>query len=350
METLFAADVRRTHRFIRPLAMGDTFTAVGEGYETIAYNPAGLIRKGTEWSAYHPLLWASYNDLVKQGMEGSLDLFDSEDQSSYSELPGKRIYFEQQLAFPFLYFPELGIFYGQSVSAWAEFVFPKSTVLPMVHLEIIGQTVVEYAMAFEVGLPGLSLGGNLKVIKREGIIADISLLRISNLDDSELEEEYNSDPPGTKVAGDFGALYRIPDHPLNLRFGLSALDIGGIDYGSAGEVIQFNSLGAAMTQEFDEFVLTYSADFQDYTFSYFNDANVQRRFSLGFEAGGGRSDENWNAVSFQFGLRELRYPSFGFNVRFGVLELSSAQWTENFGTAKTPVLDKRYMFLVSINI
>jgi len=348
--SLFAGDVRRTHRFIRPLAMGDTFTAVADGYETAAYNPAGLIRDKTEWSTYVPFLWTAYNDLVRQGIEGSLDLFDSEDQSSYSNLPGKRIYLEEQFGLPvgpFLYFPESGIFYGQSAAIWLEFVFPKATVIPMVHLEMISQGVVEYAMAHELFMPGLSLGWNLKVIKRIGVIADISLLRISNLEASDLEEEYSPDPPGIKLTGDFGALYRIPDHPLNLRFGVSALDIGGIDYGSAGNVKQFNSLGAAMTQEFSDVSLTYSADFQDYTFSYFNDNDIRRRFSLGFEAGGGQTDENWNAVSFQLGLRELLYPSVGFNVKVGIFEFSSAQWTENFGTAKNPILDKRYMFLIS---
>ena len=57
--------MRRTRKFLRPLAMGDAFTAVADSKETIAYNPAGLIIKDAEWSLSFKLLGMT----MKSGMD-----------------------------------------------------------------------------------------------------------------------------------------------------------------------------------------------------------------------------------------------------------------------------------------
>lgn len=358
---VYGGDIRRAHKFLRPLAMGDAFTAVADSLETVSYNPAGILQQDVEWSLGFPFIGIAFNDIVKRAINGSLDI-DFADQSSLQELPGTRIYVELQPVVPFLpvlFLPNLGIYSGLSTNAWVEFVFPPQTIIPMVHLEAIGQAIFEYGMAFEILDMGLYVGANLKAIKRTGVIADISLLRLANLSLEELEDEYNPNPPPPKLVADVGLLYRF-DHPWNPRLGIYSQDMasidigddiniksGGVDYGSAGEVKQFNAIGVAATQVIGVFDLTYSLDFHDFTFSYFPNNSLQRRIAIGFEAGIGREPDNSHLVAFRFGVRELKYPSFGYSIRFGVLDIGAAQWTENFGTEKNPVPDTRYMFAIS---
>ncbi len=362
----FGGEIRRSHLFLRPMAMGDAFTAVADSMETIAHNPAGLLQKDVEWSLAFPIFWLSFDDVVNQSMKGSLDI-DFDDMSSLDELKGKRIYFELQLGFPFFYSPDSGVFWGISTDNWFEFVFPMQSVLPMVHLEAINQNMVEYAMAFEPFDLGVSVGVTLKAVQRTGVVADVGLLVIPNLIDDEdfektrknLEEAYFAEQPPLKVVVDVGALYRI-DHPWKPRIGVSCLDVvsldmdgenevnyGGVEYGSAGSVKQINSIGGAMTQSIRELDLTYSADFHDFTFSYFSNNSIKRRIALGFEAGLGRYEDNSHLMALQVGLRELEYPSFGVSTKIGIFEMSMAQWTENFGTEKNEALDERYSLLLS---
>ena len=315
----------------------------------MAYNPAGILNKGAEWSlsAHPPLpvpLWFSYNELVKKAIDGSLELYDPDDPESLNEIPGTRAYLEIQIPISLVFIPDSGIYFGVSNNTRIEFVFPEQTIIPMVHLEAINDSVIEYAMAFELSDWGVYLGANIKGIHRIGIIADISLLRLLNLKQEELEAEYNSDPPPDWVpAADIGLLLRF-DHPLQPRIGLSSLNLGGIDFGSAGQVKQLNTIGGALTQNYKELRMTYSADFQDFTYNHFSNNSIKRRIALGFEAAFGINPDNSALVALQLGLRELRYPSFGVSAKLGIFQLHTVQWIENFGTEKNPNPDKRFMF------
>ena len=349
-------EIRRTHKFLRPLAMGDAFTAVADSKETIAYNPAGLLIEGVEWSLTVPSFGMAYNDIAKKAMNGSLDI-DMNNPSSLQNLPGTRVYTEMEIGLPYWFIPNSGIFFGLSGDVWAEFVVPKPTIVPVIHIEAVGQGVFEYGMAFEVF--GIYMGANLKLIQRQGVIADVDLLSIANKTPEDIQKEYAPEQPLPKLVMDFGLLYRF-DHSWNPRIGLSALDLisvdlggeadvtyNGIDYGYAGEVKQLNSIGFAFTKEHRDFYFTGSMDFHDFSFTYFPNNDLDRRLSIGFEAAYGKRPDNAHMLAFQLGVKELRYPSVGMMARIGVLELSSIMWNENFGTKDKPQEDKRYMFLIS---
>jgi len=352
-------EIKRTHRFIRSMAMSEACTAL-EGKESIAHNPAGLLVKNGKWSMSFPLIWLTFNDTLKQSLNGSIDI-DFNDQEGLEELKGTRVFAELQLAMPFLYFPDSGVFWGVSTDNWIEFIFPIQSIIPMVHLELVNQNIVEYGFAFETFLTGLNFGANIKFVQRIGAIADISLLRAPNLTQEELYQEYSPDPPSPKIILDIGFLYRF-DHPLNFRVGISALDIAGldvggegslhygsIDYGSVGVVKQFNSVGFAATQELDNLDITYSADFHDFTFNYFPNTSIKRRIALGAEAAFGKNPDDSYLMILGVGLKELEYPSFGFSGKLGVLKISTVQWVENFGTENVKKPDKRYMFQISFD-
>lgn len=355
------ADIRRTHSFVRPLAMGDAFTAVADSKETIGYNPAGLLQKNRLWSLTVPVLGVAYNEVVKDwnNTETKRDFNDTE---TLKDLPGKRIFANAQTPLMVSYFdPHLGFFTGIDSDAWLEIIFPPQTIIPTVGIELVAQAVFDYAKAFNIW--GVTFGINTKVMYRRGIVADLDLLSIAsyleNDDFDGLIDEYAADQPEPKLVFDVGMLYRF-DHPWQPRIGVSALDIismdlagesevryGGIDYGSAGAVNQLNSLGFAFTKDINEFDLTGSFDFHDYTFSYFSDDSISRRLAIGFEAGYGRNSDSSHLVAIQLGLRELKYPSLGLSLKMGIIEFNTVRWIENFGTEETEILDTRYMFLIS---
>ncbi len=358
------AEIRRLHKFPRAIAMGDAFIAVADSKESVAYNPAGLLSKGMDWSLTFPVFGLAYNDVVKQSMNGELDI-DFSDPASYSSLPGKRIYLELDtiplvnVILPQLYMPDLGIYTGFSSDFWVDIAFPKPMILPVVHLELIAQGVFEYAKSFEIY--GFNAGYNIKIIQRTGVDADVSLLR-SSFEAQDIIDEYASEQPQPKLSVDFGLLYRF-DHPWNWRIGLSALDAasldlggdfevktGGIDYGSAGEVKMINSFGLAFTKDIREFYFTGAVDFQDYTFSYFSNESYKRRLVFGFEAAYGKRSDDEYMIALQCGIRELKYPSFGLAVNIGVLEINTIYWVENFGTEENEQLDTRQMLTFAVTL
>ncbi len=356
------ADIRRIHMFPRCIAMGDACTATADGKETIAYNPAGLLQKDVEWSLTVPIFGIAYNSIVKDMMSQTSDV-DFGDQSSLDELPGKRIYIGLQTPFlpHHIFVPDRGYYLGFALNGWIELIFPPQTIIPTVDLNIVEQTALEYGRAFEA--LGLTFGYTIKLAGRIGAEASIDLLSVSTtLDDRDTDaliEEYGEDEVQPRLVMDFGVMYRF-DHALNPRIAFSSMDVfsidlngdkgvkyGGIDYGNAGEVTQLNTVGFAMTKEIRRFYLTGSIDFQDYTFSYFSNNSIKRRIALGFEGAYGKKADNSHVLAIQLGLKELQYPSVGLTTRLGIVEFSTIQWTENFGTEETEILDKRYMLAIS---
>lgn len=359
---LYAGETRRTHQYIRSIAMGDAFTAVADSKETIAYNPAGLLQKNVEWTLHMPLLGFGFNEIVKDWNNQETE-YDFSDTATLENLEGERVFLDTQVSFmPALFIPNKGIYTGFDADAWVEIVFPPQVSIPTVYLEIIGQGVFEYAMAFE--LFGLFVGTNFKGIYRQGIASDVDLISVAsylnNEDYNSIIEEYAEDQPEPKLALDFGLLYRF-DHPWHPRIGISFLDavsmdmggqgditVGGIDYKDAGEVKALNTIGFALTKTINDFDLTWSMDYRDFTFSYFNHSSSTRRIAIGFETAYDRGSDNSHLMAFQLGLKELKYFSYGLKYKLGVLEFNTVRWTENFGTDETELLDTRYMFLLSL--
>ncbi len=363
LNAAMAAEVKRTHRFIRTIAMGDAFTAVADSEETISHNPAGLLQKNAEWSLNIPIFGVGFNEIVK---DWNNDDRDWSDQGTLEDLPGQRVYFETQVGLisHSLFLPETGLYAGFDSDIWIEVIFPPQPTIPTVTVEAVAQGQYDFAMAFDI--LGLNVGANLKYIQRTGIVADLDLISISSyLADDDIQgliDEYASDQPPPKLVLDLGLLYRF-DHPWNFRIGLSSLDMisvglggeseityGGIDYGSAGEVNQLDSIGFAFTKETGEIDFTGSLDYHDYTFSYFPNNSMTRRIALGFEAAYGKTTDSSHFAAVQLGLKELKYPSFGFMVRVGALKFNTVGWVENYGTEETEITDTRYMFLLSIEI
>ncbi len=350
VDLLEAAFARRTHQFPRAIAMGDAFVAVGDSMGTIAYNPAGILMRRVEWNYHMPLFVYTYDELIRNSIkERELDIIDFDDPDSLDNLPGTRAYFEFEFPFlPYIFVPNQGWFLGLTSNNWIEFVFPESTVIPEVQVEVISNNVAEFAMAQDFFSGSLKMGFNAKAIKRIGVLANISPLRLENLEIDEINDEYNSDPPPDIVPSfDFGILYTF-DKPYKPRIGVSATDLGDLDFGSAGSVKQLNTIGAAATQIVESLRLTYSLDYRDYTYSYFSSDSLKQRINVGFEAAFGIQEDNTSLIAFQMGLRELQYLSFGISAKVGWIQLNTLQWTENFGTEKTPSLDKRYMFQLAL--
>ncbi|MCP4296964.1 MAG: hypothetical protein GY786_15280 [Proteobacteria bacterium] len=347
VDLLEAAFARRTHQFPRAIAMGDAFVAVGDSMGTIAYNPAGILMRGVEWDYHMPLFVYTYDELIRNSIkERKLDIVDFDDPDSLDNLPGTRAYFEFEFPFlPYVFVPNQGWFFGLTSNNWIEFVFPDSTTIPDVLVEVISNNVAEFAMAQDFFSGRLKMGFNAKAINRVGVLADISLLRLDSLEIDEIYDEYNTDPPADIVPSfDFGVLYTF-DMLYKPRIGISATDIGDLDFGSAGSVKQLNTIGAAATQIVESLKLTYSLDYRDYTYSYFSSDSLKQRINVGFEVAFRIQEDN---IAFQMGLKELQYLSYGLSAKVGWIQFNTLQWTENFGTDKNPSLDKRYMFQLAL--
>ena len=353
-QSALGMEARRLHLFPRAIAMGGAFTAVADGKETIVYNPAGLLIENVDWSLSFPILWIGYNDLTKN-LSSGLSEVNFGDADSLDEVPGERVYVDLQLGSPFWFHPDSGNFVGISGEFWLEIVVPMTTVIPMMHLEIVEQYAAEYGTAWELWDSGLFLGVTAKVIKRSGVLTDMSLLKYNtlitgNIKESyrNLKDEYGFETPAIRFSWDFGLLYRFEGLEWNPRIGLAMLDVAGADFDKIGEMKQLNSLGFAASNDWKEIYFTYSLDYQDFTYDYFSDGSTKRRLNAGFEATVTRDPDNSSIFAMQLGFRELQHFSYGFAVRMVFFQASYAQWVENYGTEDNKELDTRYMMTFSI--
>ncbi|MBT4526418.1 MAG: hypothetical protein HOC24_07700 [Deltaproteobacteria bacterium] len=335
--------IRRTHLFTRALAMGDAYTAVADSEETISHNPAGLLQEKVEWSLSFPILWLAYDELIRQAMVGEVE-FDFEDEGFLEDVPGTRAYLEAQLGFPFWYHPDSGNFIGIGGNWWLELVFPRQTIIPVVHIENVQQLTFEYGTAWELWDWDLYFGTTIKAMKRQGYIVDVSILEVVDMDLDQLDKTYGSEPP-IAYSADVGLLYRF-EADWNPRIGLMIMDINGVKFDGVGKLRQFNAIGFAASHYYEDIHFTYSFDFHDFTYTYFSYKDTQRRLSCGVEAALGRHPDNTSIFSVQLGFKELRHLSYGISTRLGIVDTSLVVWKENYGTDDEEKIDKRYMFQI----
>ena len=336
----FAQEFDFFYRGIRPLGMGDAFTAIANDENAAFYNPAGLdaVKKGrieafpltVEYSTNTPKL---INDL---------DDIDTGDIASTTDTLKKHIGKPQHVRVSmFPNYTRRGFEVGVLAQAKfkAEIHQPS---FPFVDVEggADGAAVLALSKGFNVrkGKDRLSVGVTGMFVQRKGISK-----RYTATDLADADYDFANDlKTGSALGFNLGAMYQFKKLPFKPVVGLVIQNIGDMDFGSdVGKVEQTINFGVAISDFIWKFPATFAFDYKDIAGELGNDKDKGKRVYIGAEV------DLHKRLTVRAGLNQ-GYVSYGAEVRFWVIKLAYARYLEEVGAYAGQKSDERNVFLLSI--
>ncbi len=192
----------------------------------------------------------------------------------------------------------------------------------------------------------LKLGATVKFGARSNVKQNITTREIvenSDTLDTYIEDNYLKD--GTAIGLDIGAIYEIEAlgyENMNPKVGLSILNIGGLDFGEAGEIPMSVNIGGSMNFK-NPYVndLIVGVDYIDVLNNFEEDNDFLKRLRIG---GGATLIENsyihlkTNAGLYQGNL------TAGVEVGLSFIKLALSTYAEEIGASVGQKSDRRYTF------
>jgi len=339
--TLYAKEAQTLRQSIRALGMGNAFVAVVNDENALHYNPAGL--QSIEQHIFEIL---TLSGTVNQNF---LDLAeeDSENESEFiGNLVGQKLYFRGDLTLASVSGP------GWGYSLFGGVLFDGEIHNPTVpYIELLTYVQSGVVAGFSQGFldETLDIGVSFKTISRSGIGKRIQITDFVRDDfGDEIEEEFEEI---RQSAPDIGMIYHLDQwYNLQTRLAFVAKNIGGMDFGTTGEIPMTFDLGIATQSELAGIDILMAADFIDITYAATEYKSTKRNIKLGMEFGVFKRTNGHHMFSFRMG-QNGGYSSFGFsiNVPYLPLKIDYAKWSEEVGNIAGDVEDKRQALQLSIN-
>ena len=337
----FGDEPQHLRQSIRALGMGNAFVAVANDENALFYNPAGL-----HAIQQHIIEILTLNATVNQNL---LDVGkeDSGDQgSAIGKLVGKKIYTEANLGLLSINGP------GWGYSVFGNYVLDAKIRNPSVpYLQL--QSYLQYGaiggMAFAFFDETLVAGVNYKVVSRNGIGKDVHI--VDFLDDdfsSNLEDEFSTK---SGASPDIGVTYKLDEYyAWEPKAALVVRNIGGMDFGSSGEIPMTIDVGFATESELAGLDIILALDLIDLTHEATAYKSFKRNLKMGFEIGMLKRSNSHHTLSFRAG-RNGSYSTWGFsfNIPYFPMKLDYANWSEEVGNVAGDVEDERQSLQISFN-
>jgi hypothetical protein len=170
---------------------------------------------------------------------------------------------------------------------------------------------------------------------------------VENQDDLRDYIEKNLQKSGEATGFDFGVIWKFaPASALKPSFGASVLNIGGLNFGPAGDLPESVNVGFAINPSLSwARSLTIAADYIDVTYEFKQDKDMAKRLRYGAEL---QLFDIWAA---EFALRAGMYnnsPTFGVDLKLLILTLSYAMYTEELGAYAGQQKDQRQLITLDI--
>ncbi len=349
----------------RALGMGGAYIAVGGTSSSVFYNPAGLsnINKKAGWEVNLLKLsigWGKnsinfYNDIM--------DAIDAQD-GDYVQPPDGDDADDQAVAINRVikaYQGEnlhLNVNNYSSVSKkFDKFAFTLGLLIDFTNNTIPHQGfgitgVIEEHISLTYGpilgfsydftKYNLALGASIKYMHREAVDHYFTTREI-------IEHEDNLDTyitetlkkTGSDFSGDLGILYKVDNLPYtDISFGVSALNIGDLDFGEAGKIPATINAGIAFKPHIPIFDWTFALDIVDITKNFEQDEDWIKRIRAGMEVG--LLDRWWGGLKLRAGIYQS-YLTAGAELRLFLLTAMFTTYEEEVGAYGGQKGDRRYL-------
>lgn len=348
----------------RVMGMGGANVAIGGRFDSVFYNPAGLSNMELDdWEVNILNLSAVYGQNTMDFVEDINDAFDVGDlngdgDSSDDELiavndvltqyRGKNLH---------LTVADLSsMARGGDAISWGVGIIASFSMNAVPHqgfgtdglLEM--NTIMDSGVVVGAGFNGeeqFRPGVSAKFINREAMSHEFSARElIENEDnlDSYITDDLLVDASAFGI--DAGFIYEMSDAYLAPSIGVSALNIGGMDFGDAGEVPMSLNAGISIRPELPilgDVIL--GADLVDITGEFDEDSDIGKRLRIGAETS--PVDTSLATIAVRAGVYQ-GYGTFGADLRFTVVTVSYNTYAEELGAYAGQESDRRHMVSLAI--
>lgn len=339
--TAYAAEISSFYRGIRPLGMGNAFTAIADDENSIYYNPAGLnnIEGFGSMGIINPAVEASdsfedfvddYNDVEDDDVAAATQLI--------RDYMGVHQHARASLM-PHYARHNFGVAVLAQGTVDMEF---RNPINPNIQAKIIKDIVPTISGAYSFFGDKLKAGATAKFIQREGLVEEYSAVEIASEDfdpEDDLVEE-------SGVGVDIGLIYELPLLEIfNPTVGLAIQNLGDVDLGDAGEELQKVNIGFGLNfglnYKDSELVEVLAAlDYVDITNDASEDDDMAKRLHMGVEL-------KFPILSVRAGLNQ-GYGTYGATINWKLLKLEYAAYIEEIGAYAGQRTDERQMIQLSI--
>lgn len=373
--TAWGKELRRSMGFIRPWLMGDAYVAVADESSTLFYNPAGLA--GIKEDSAEVFNFQLNGDrrvkaaiLDPDSLEGE---FQGVDQAGFEDRLGETLYFSFNMRLPFIVQAESGWAYGLGLEILGFLEVLENPVLPGLRLEFFFDKVFFITRSYSIS-DNIEFGYTYKLINRIGIDRTFTfgeLFALGATLDIENDQALKDAKDGKSFNAlglDLGFLYRIPVwEDWDPRIGLSFINIGGtqsqnlvrgmefgeretpLDPPQAGELVQLNTIGFAVSPVAAGIRYTFSFDIVDFSQTALPGDDLEMRTRLGFEAGIGPKKDGTAILSILAGFNSGHF-SAGLLSRVWIFEIGFGGYSVELGDEADKKKDRRFVFLFGVRI
>lgn len=327
------------YRGVRPLGMGNAFTAVADDGNALFYNPAGLneINGFGGMEILNPLI-----EFSKVGLDAYSDFkdIDSNNVQEVTNLLGKYIgerFSLRTALFPHVIFHNFGIGLLTQASISGEV---RNRVNPQINIKEnvdIGG-LVGGSYAFREGR--IQVGAGLKFVQRQSFVRTYYATDIAAQSFDPADDFSNNKKTGTGISGDIGVKINTL-WPLKPTFGFVLMNIGDLDFGEAGSIPQQLNAGVAIHHDVWILKNTLAFDIVDITKNIPGESNFYKRLHMGLEI------KLPYFLSFRAGVNQ-GYSTFGTTLDLWLVKLDYAFYREELGVVAGQKDDARHVAQIAI--
>ena len=338
----FAKAYPNFYRGVRPLGMGNAFTAISDDENALFYNPAGLAEISS-WSV------GLINPIVEVS-ESTIDLYndsediDTDDSGQVADLLREYVGEPQHARvslLPYVGFPvaQCGVmigYLGQATldaevrnPAWPE----ADTSYTVDHGPLVG-------VGGRIPSSNIRIGATVKYINRESLD---EIYTATDIADDNFEDQFEDDlEEGSDLALDVGVLYTLAfEWPVKTHIGLTVQNLPEMDFGAARDQQTQTNIGLALEKSFSKYKLLGALDYRDLTHAIGEDDDIPKRLHMGLEL------QFPKILSVRAGLNQ-GYGTYGLTLDFWIVKLDLASYTEEVGAYAGQRDDRRYVGQLTI--
>lgn len=330
------------YRGVRPLGMGNAFTAISDDENALFYNPAGLAEiAALSVGLINPILEASKSsfDLCNDSED-----IETDDSAQVADLLREYVGEHQHMRaglFPHVGFnvAQFGVMIGYLGQATLDAEI-RNPVWPETETRYIADHGPLGGLGVPLASTNIRIGAAVKYIQRESLDEIYTAMDIA---DDNFEDQFEDDlEKGSALAFDLGVLYTFPfDWPVKTHVGLAVQNLPEMDFGDARDQQTQTNIGLALEKSFFKCKLLGALDYRDLTHALGEDDDIPKRLHMGLEF------KLPKILSVRAGLNQ-GYFTYGLTLDFWIIKLDLASYTEEVGAHAGQRDDRRYVGQLTI--
>ena len=330
---VFGSEYPYIYKGVRPMGMGGAFVAVSDDANALFYNPAGLARIKNARGSILPL----EVEVAKNTVDIYRDALDVDFDDEHETADFLRDYVGEMSHLGISLFPNYSMLrfaFGLVGTARTDLEV-RDLQYPKVDAHAINDFGGGFGYAQPLFDDALSIGANLKYIRRQSLNKEYTVLDITTGDFSDKVRDDLVD--GSGFLADVGVMVALDRVGLeNVRIGVSVNNLIGNDLGDAEDLDDHVDAGFAVDRQLWFTKATFAVDYVDIFSQIDADDDFAKRIRLGVEL------KFPKVLSLRAGIYQGYFTS-GVSLDGRVVQLDFLTYAEEIGSYAGQRDDRRYV-------